>query len=129
MQLRALAPGLALLFAGSVASADDIDLTKQFSACMEQSGGVTVSMLTCIGAETARQDTRLNKAYKDIIAQMSPARKKQLQDAQRRWIKYRDANCQFYADPEGGTAASVNAASCVMTATAGRSKELEGFKE
>jgi uncharacterized protein YecT (DUF1311 family) len=60
---------------------------------------------------------------------MSPARKKQLQDAQRLWIKYRDANCQFYVDPEGGTAASVNAASCVMTATAGRSKELEGFKE
>jgi uncharacterized protein YecT (DUF1311 family) len=129
MQLRALAPGLALLFAFSVASADDIDLTKQFSACMEQSGGVTASMLTCIGAEMARQDTRLNKAYKDIIAQMSPARKKQLQDAQRLWIKYRDANCQFYADPEGGTAASVNAASCVMTATAARSKELERFKE
>jgi uncharacterized protein YecT (DUF1311 family) len=129
MKIAVLASGVALVCVYHIASADDVDLTKQLSACMDQSGGVTASMLSCIGAETTRQDARLNKAYKDVMAQLSPARKKQLQDAQRLWIKYRDANCQFYADPEGGTAAWVNAASCVMTATAARSKELEGFKQ
>jgi uncharacterized protein YecT (DUF1311 family) len=129
MKLATLAFGVTLVFMCHLTYADDIDLTKEFSACMDQSGGVTAAMLSCMGAETKRQDARLNKAYNDVMAQLSPARKKQLQDAQRLWIKYRDANCHFYADPEGGTAASVNAASCVMTATAARSKELEGFKE
>lgn len=96
---------------------------------MDKSGGVTVDMLDCIGTETKRQDARLNKAYKEVMPQLSPARKKELQDAQRAWIKYRDANCNFYADPDGGTIATVNSNDCFMSATASRAKELEGFKE
>ena len=111
------------------AAADDNGLSKQFSTCMDKSGGVTVDMLDCIGAETKRQDVRLNKAYKEVMPQLSPARKKQLQDAQRAWIKYRDANCNFYADPDGGTMATVSSSYCFMSATASRAKELEGFKE
>lgn len=111
------------------AAADDTGLSKQFSTCMDKSGGVTVDMLDCIGAETKRQDVRLNKAYKEVMPQLSPARKKQLQDAQRAWIKYRDANCNFYADPDGGTMATVSSSYCFMSATASRAKELEGFKE
>ncbi len=111
------------------AAADDAGLSKQFSTCMDKSGGVTVDMLDCIGAETKRQDVRLNKAYKEVMPQLSPARKKQLQDAQRAWIKYRDANCNFYADPDGGTMATVSSSYCFMSATASRAKELEGFKE
>lgn len=121
--------GLALCCFTRVASADDVGLTKQFSVCMDKSGGVTVEMLNCIGTETNLQDTRLNKAYKEVMAQLSPSRKKQLQDAQRAWVKYRDANCNFYADPDGGTMASVSSNDCFMSATASRAKELEGFKE
>ena len=121
--------GLVALCLSQIASAEDVGLTKLFSACMDKSGGVTVDMLDCISAETKRQDDRLNKAYKEVMAQLSPARKKQLQDAQRAWIKYRDANCNFYADPDGGTMATVNANDCFMSATEARAKELEGFKE
>lgn len=63
------------------------------------------------------------------MAQLSPARNKELQAAQRAWIKFRDANCNFYADPEGGTMATVSSNDCFMLATASRAKELEGFKE
>jgi len=121
--------GLTLFCLSQMASADDTGLTKQFSACMDKSGGVTVDMLDCIGAETKRQDARLNKAYKEVMPQLSPARKKQLQDTQRAWIKYRDANCNFYADPDGGTMATVSSNDCFMSATASRAKELESFKE
>jgi uncharacterized protein YecT (DUF1311 family) len=120
---------LALCCFGQIAFADDVGLTKQFSACMDKSGGVTVDMLNCIGEETKNQDIRLNKAYKEVTTQISPARKKQLQDVQRTWIKFRDANCNFYADPDGGTMATVNSNDCFMSATASRAKELEGFKE
>ena len=74
-------------------------------------------------AETKRQDAQLNKAYKALMADLSPARKTQLQEAQRAWIKYRDANCGFYYDPDGGTLARVSANDCVMTSTAERARE------
>lgn len=121
--------GLALCCFAKTAFADDAGLTKQFSDCMDRSGGVTVDMLNCIAAETKAQDGRLNKAYKEVMAQLVASRKKQLQDAQRAWIKYRDANCNFYADPDGGTMAFVSSSGCFMSATASRAKELESFKE
>lgn len=119
--------GLVLLGLSHIASAEDAHLTKQYSSCMDKAGGVTVNMLDCMGAETKRQDARLNQAYKDVMARLSPERKKQLQEAQRAWIKYRDANCRFYADPDGGSIATVNSNDCFMSATASRAKELEGF--
>jgi hypothetical protein len=84
-------------------------------------------MLECIDAETKRQDLRINKAYKTVMDQLTPERKKQLQQAQRAWITYRDANCQFYFDPDGGSLARVSANDCFMSATATRSKELEAM--
>jgi uncharacterized protein YecT (DUF1311 family) len=94
---------------------------------MESSNGVTINMLECIDAETKRQDLRINKAYKTVMDQLTPERKKQLQQAQRAWITYRDANCQFYFDPDGGSLARVSANDCFMSATATRSKELEAM--
>ena len=109
--------------------AQDAGLSKQFNACMEKSGGVTQSMVECIGAETQRQDARLNKVYKALAANLSPERKKQLQEAQRAWIKFRDANCGFYYDPDGGSMARVSANDCVMTMTGNRAKELENLTQ
>lgn len=120
--------GLMICGVSQIVSADDAELTRQFSFCMDKFGGVTVEMLDCIAAETQRQDLRLNKAYKDVMAELTPQRKKQLQEAQRAWLKYRDANCDFYADPDGGTMAAVSSSDCFMSTTASRAKELEGFK-
>ena len=108
--------------------AGDSGESKQFSICMDKSGGVTVEMRNCIGTEIRLQEARLNKAYKDVMAQLSPDRKKQLQDAQRLWIKYREANCSFYADPDGGSMATVDSGDCYMSATTARANELERFK-
>ena len=92
---------------------------------MDKSDGVTSNMIDCIVAETKHQDARLNKVYKAFMAELSAERKKQLQTAQRAWITYRDANCNFYFDPDGGTIARVNSNSCFMSETATRAKELE----
>ncbi len=104
------------------------DLSKTYSNCMDQSGGVTVEMLNCIGSETEHQDALLNQAYRDVMAELSPERKTELRNAQRAWIKYRDLNCEFYADPDGGTMASLQSNSCFMTMTASRARELRGFQ-
>jgi len=103
-------------------------LTKAFldrlnSACKDQ------PLRDCYRAETERQDARLNKAYTKLMAGLSPARKKQLREAQRLWMQYRDANCNFRADPEGGTITYDFAAYCVMKETTLRADELEHLRE
>ena len=107
--------------------AKDTDLRKQYTDCLDKANGVTSEMLNCIGTETKYQDDRLNKAYKALMPLLSEARKKELQEAQRLWIKYRDANSHFYADPDGGTMAVVFSNDTFLTMTAERASELEEF--
>jgi uncharacterized protein YecT (DUF1311 family) len=61
-------------------------------------------MLQCEGEELDRQNARLNDAYKKLMSKLSPDRKKALLKAQRAWIKFREANCDYWDDPQGGTA-------------------------
>ena len=118
---------LALAPLAASAQSDETLLSKQYSACMDRFSSSTADMVGCMTAETKRQDTRLNAAYQAAMALQTPERKKQLQQVQRLWIQYRDANCGFYMDPQGGTLARLSANDCVMTSTAQRAKELEGF--
>ena len=118
---------LSLCCISQIAFAEDIGLTKQYSVCTDKSDGVTSDMIDCMVDETKRQDVRLNKVYKAFMAELSAERRKQLQTAQRAWIAYRDANCSFYFDPDGGTLARLNSNSCFMSQTATRAKELESL--
>ena len=94
-----------------------------------QSAVTTVDMVACITEEFKREDQRLNENYQQLRSQLSSARREQLLTAQRAWIKYKDANCDFYADPEGGTLARVNANSCVLSETTHRADELEALMQ
>src|SRR6478609_8820504 len=102
-------------------------LSAEYSKCIEQSGGTDPGMLDCIVAEAERQDKRLNDVYKKLMNELKPERKKELQEAQRLWIKYTEVNCNFYLDPNGGTAARLAASECPVLAKAARAKELENF--
>ncbi len=117
---------LVLVGATQGVSAHDIGIGKSYSACMDHNED---TMIGCITVEFKRQDVRLNKAYKALMAELPPPRKTALQEAQRAWLKFRDANCGFYNDPDGGSLALVNANDCMMTATAARARELEGFRQ
>ena len=99
-------------------------LSAEYSKCIEQSGGTDPRMLDCIGAEGERQDKRLNDVYKTLMNKLKPERKRELQEAQRLWIKYTEANCNFYLDPDGGTAATLAASECPVLAKAARIKNL-----
>ena len=118
---------LSIVGASQMAQANESNLSKQFNGCMDKAGGVTTSMVECIVAETKLQDVRLNKAYKNLTNTLDTTRKKELQDTQRLWIKYRDANCKFYYDPDGGSIVRVTSAGCFMDMTAERADELENF--
>ncbi|MGV8806076.1 MAG: lysozyme inhibitor LprI family protein [Polaromonas sp.] len=120
---------LTLVCAPLAVSASDAGQSRQYAACMDKSGATTMGMIECMTEENRRQDARLNKAYKALMADLPPARQAQLQQVQRAWIKYRDANCGFYDDPDGGTLARVSANDCMMSATTRRAQELESFRQ
>jgi uncharacterized protein YecT (DUF1311 family) len=117
--------GLACFLGTSVAAENDKQLSQEYLTCLEKANGVTFAMIDCIVAETSRQDTKLNENYKSLTSKISPKRKQSLLHAQRAWTTFRDANCKFYGDPEGGTSARLSANECVLNATADRAKELK----
>ncbi|WP_353047674.1 MULTISPECIES: lysozyme inhibitor LprI family protein [unclassified Halomonas] len=63
------ATALCFLFplAAPAQSSTEAEYTARYSKCMDASGGVTVEMLSCIAAEMAVQDARLNNAYSDFV--------------------------------------------------------------
>ena len=123
--------GAAVLIAATLGMspvvAADREFSKEFGACLDKAAGVTPAMIDCISAELKRQDALLNQNYRKLMASLSTGRKKTLQEAQRAWIKFRDTNCDFYYDPDGGSAARVDANECLLNATADRANELAGL--
>lgn len=105
---------------------DDL-YSRAYNQCMEASGGVTSNMHDCTAMEIDLQDKKLNAIYQKVLKAQSPGQRKQLIAAQRLWIQYRKANCSFYADPDGGTAAGVASHSCYLRETAERANELGWF--
>ncbi|WJJ93967.1 lysozyme inhibitor LprI family protein [Neopusillimonas aromaticivorans] len=108
---------------------DSVQYSKTFTSCMDKSGGVTVEMIDCMNAELVRQDAKLNAEYTLLMGSLSAERKTQLRSTQRAWITYRDENCNFYYDPEGGSLARVQANMCMLQMTAERAGELALFNE
>lgn len=95
-----------------------------YSRCMNKAGGVTVEMRECIGSETHVHDQRLNKNYKAAMAVLEAPQQTLLRDAQRLWVKYRDANCGMYGQLTGGTMDLIVADDCFLNMTKLRADEL-----
>ncbi|MGS2742559.1 lysozyme inhibitor LprI family protein [Halomonas sp. LS-001] len=102
------------------------EYSPSYEACMQKAVS-TLDIVTCISNEYERQDQRLNNNYQQLRSQLSSERREQLLTAQRAWITYKEANCSFYADPEGGTMARINANSCLLSETTKRADELENL--
>ena len=85
--------------------------------------GSTPEMVDCLMAQHAHWDKELTIAYQQAMKDATPAEKDKLREAERAWIKYRDANCEYYAAGEG-TIARINAAACMRDMTKARAEEL-----
>jgi uncharacterized protein YecT (DUF1311 family) len=86
--------------------------------------GSTPEMVDCLMAQHAHWDKELTIAYQRAMKDAVPAQKEKLREAERAWIKYRDANCEFYAAGEG-TIAQIDAAACLLNMTQKRAEELK----
>jgi uncharacterized protein YecT (DUF1311 family) len=70
-------------------------------------------------------DKRLNAAYQKALSMaQSDKQREQLRVAQRAWLKFRDADCDYYELGEG-TIARIEGGVCMLTLTQQRAEELE----
>jgi uncharacterized protein YecT (DUF1311 family) len=119
---------LAVLWNGQLLAETDDDTSKEYSDCLHKAvEGTWADMFECNGDELDRQDARLKDTHKKLMSKLSRDRKKALLKAQRAWIKFREANCDYYSDPDGGRAARLDASGCLVRMTAARAKELEAM--
>jgi uncharacterized protein YecT (DUF1311 family) len=87
--------------------------------------GGTYEMVDCLKEQTAPWDQRLNAAYQTALKYAEPKQREPLRKAQRLWVQYRDANCDYYFLGEGSIA-RIEAAECMYRMTKDRALELEG---
>lgn len=100
--------------------------SKNYNKCMD-GATATPDIIVCIDAEFKLQDDELNFVYKQVTKDMSADRKSLLLKAQKAWISYKESNCKFYFDPDGGSMSQIDANQCLLDMTAGRLKELKSF--
>jgi len=88
--------------------------------------GVTVDLVECSLKKLAEADAELNKAYRQLVSRLGDKKwEMKLRTAQRAWIKYRDANCDYASEfSGGGSAVTFEYNFCLADMTAARAKEL-----
>jgi uncharacterized protein YecT (DUF1311 family) len=85
-------------------------------------GNTTPEVNSCLGSEYSRADADLNKYYKAAIQQARTHKDKNtvkdLINAQRAWITYRDSECHAAVEKyRGGTIANSMETSCLIRTT------------
>lgn len=89
---------------------------------------VTALLDRCLRQAYVAADQALNRVYGDIRAALAPADRQYLQDAERDWVKFRDAICaaerHLY---EGGTGASPAFSACLEDETRRHVRDLRAI--
>ncbi len=83
----------------------------------------------CAAREYKNADTILNAVYNRIQSKIEGVNLQNLKEAQRAWIKYRDADCAGEAVYRGGSRSPMLQAFCAAALTKDRTKELKRIYE
>ncbi|KJZ34019.1 lysozyme inhibitor LprI family protein [Pseudomonas sp. B21-040] len=88
------------------------------------------TMNQCAAQQHAAADKELNALYQQITTRLKsePERKKSLVGAQRAWIAFRDAECNFSASGvEGGSVYPLIYSNCVTELTKARAETFKTY--
>jgi uncharacterized protein YecT (DUF1311 family) len=122
--IAALVAASALAPAGAAAGA--VSAAARDGSPLPCDRNTTVGMAGCFERQTLAVDRRIDAAAVRIRAARSPAAARRFDAAQRAWLAYRTADCTSAADRyEGGSAASVEAASCRLDLSRARLAALQ----
>ncbi len=95
---------------------------EEYQKC---NNGTASDTVRCVDALVRQWDVRLNEAYKKLMKQIPDAKRRtELRKTQELWIKYRQANCSWYATGEG-TISRIEGVECMRSMTADRALQLE----
>ena len=109
---------------GSAKSAMADSTTSRASPCWTK--GNTFGIVECFSNAGAQSDAELNSLYGNIVRVLDPENLRQLQDAERLWIAYRDATCKAEKNLwEGGTGGNPAYLACIDDETRQRSDYLQ----
>lgn len=82
-------------------------------------------MNRCAAEEYKKADAELNKVYQQLLPKLEAAHKEKLKTAQRAWLSFRDAHCDYESLIfEGGTMQPLIQYSCLEAVTRERTKQL-----
>ena len=83
-------------------------------------------MYQCAGKDLAAADKKLNQTYGRLMSLLDNEGQKKLKEAQRAWLKFRDANADFAGDlNRGGTLERLNFLGAKANMTNARVEELD----
>jgi uncharacterized protein YecT (DUF1311 family) len=107
-------------------------VTPSFVLAEQNCGDITnqTDMNICAGKAYAKSDAELNVLYKQIETRLKDDAdtKKLLVSAQKAWIGYRDAECNFSSSTvTGGTAYPFISSTCLDGMTKSRIEDLKGY--
>jgi uncharacterized protein YecT (DUF1311 family) len=89
-------------------------------------GRTQYEMNACAAEKLARADSLLNHSYQQLLRVIEPDRVDALREAQRAWIRFRDAECEFQAsEVGGGSLQPMVEALCLADLTEKRAEEFE----
>jgi uncharacterized protein YecT (DUF1311 family) len=106
----------------------EAEYTPALKACLSSgfaAKGVSAAMGGCFNAELAVQDARLNAAYRSAMVKRGRREQAILRNAQRAWIKHRDATCEEVR--MGGTIDLAEVPSCRLEETVRRRIQLQSM--
>ncbi|NEP09530.1 MAG: DUF1311 domain-containing protein [Symploca sp. SIO2C1] len=85
----------------------------------------------CAALEAQAADKKLNEVYQQLQAKIQDSPQEQrLIEAQQKWIKFRDADCEYAKSQyEGGSIVPTIEAACITRLTEQRTKDLEEYLE
>lgn len=126
MKLLVRTVALAGIFIAAVAAANAQTAGQRYGEEYQKcNNGNTADIVRCVDAMVRQWDARLNEAYKKLMKQIPDAKRRTaLGKTLELWIKYREANCGWYATGEG-TISRIEGVECMRSMTADRALALE----
>lgn len=103
----------------------DLNFSAYYPDCLEAAKGDEQQIVVCLKDEKVRQDERLNLAYQTLQKLLPPDRQASLKEAQRAWIKFRDAYGNYLLGEGEGGVATISRAYWLMQNTANQAGRLE----